>query len=225
MKKWTMCVWVSIAVMLTLGTVSAVDLGLSGKIGTLGLGADLTIGISSTLNGRVGINGLSYDMDVGGDEDEDGETSEEVQTELSWFTIAGLLDWHPFENGFRLSGGLMLNNNEIVLSADPNDLVDINDTEYAITSLTGEVSFDQMAPYLGIGYGNAVGEDGRWHFACDLGVMFQGTPQVSIKATSANPAMQASLDSDLAAETQDIEEDAEAFDMFPVLSVGVSRKF
>ena len=151
-----MCVWVSIAVMLTLGTVSAVDLGLSGKIGTLGLGADLTIGISSTLNGRVGINGLSYDMDVGGDEDEDGETSEEVQTELSWFTIAGLLDWHPFENGFRLSGGLMLNNNEIVLSADPNDLVDINDTEYAITSLTGEVSFDQMAPYLGIGRGRTL---------------------------------------------------------------------
>jgi len=55
----------------------------------------------------------------------------------------------------------MINNNEVGMSADVSESIEIGDKEYAITSLAGAVTFGSFAPYLGIGYGNAVDEAGR----------------------------------------------------------------
>lgn len=203
--------------------VFAEGVGLTAKAGTLGMGADLTLGLASRLNARAGINALSYEFDVGG-EGEDGD-AEEIQSELDWQSIMAVLDWHPWAGGFRLSGGLVLNNNEILLSADVNESIEIGDREYTVSDLTGKVTFDDVVGYVGIGYGNAVGENGRWHFALDLGVMFQGVPEVTIEATASDSALQNMLNADIERETEDFEEDLEAFDMFPVLSIGISYKF
>ena len=39
-----------------------------------------------------------------------------------------------------------------------------------IGTLRGAVSMEDVAPYLGIGYGNAVGPDTTWSFVFDVGV-------------------------------------------------------
>jgi len=140
-------------------------------------------------------------------------------------TYSALLDVHPFGGGFRLSGGEMLNKNKIKLRADLNKSVQLDGQDYSLSDLKGEVTFNETAPYLGLGYGNAVGADGRWHFACDFGVMFQGSPKVSASATASDPALQAYVDEALAREKAKIQDDANAFKYYPVISLGVSFRF
>ena len=89
----------------------------------------------------------------------------------------------------------------------------------------GKITFNTFSPYIGIGYGNAADTSGRWHFACDLGVMFQGSPKVEVNAVAANPLLQAALDADLDAEVDEMEDDFKDFTMYPVVSFGISYTF
>jgi hypothetical protein len=157
-------------------------------------------------------------------ETDDEDVTTELQADLTWLTVPALLDWHPWESGVRFSLGVMINNNHIDLSAE-TDSVEINDVEYRVESLDGEISFNTFSPYLGVGYGNAVDTSGHWHFAFDLGVMFQGSPKAEMDAVATNPLLQALLDADLDAEVEDIEDEFKEFTMYPVLSVGVSYTF
>jgi len=197
-------------------------LGATVKLGTLGLGAEVTVGLNEKLNLRVGINGLTVEDIV--EDDAEGDEVDEITSELNLFTAGALLDFYPGPGSFRFTAGLLLNNNEITATADPNDVVEINETEYLVSDVTGEVTFNAIAPYLGLGWGNAVA-DGRWHWAFDLGVMFQGAPDVSLAATATDPALQAALDADIAIELEDFEDEVEAFIVWPVLSMGASLHF
>lgn len=197
---------------------SAGGLGISAKVGTLGLGGEATIGINDYLGVRLGVNGAGLD----GKEDAD---EGEIYWDVNLLTYSALLDIHPFGGGFRLSGGTMLNKNEVKLRANLDETVELDGQDYWLSDLSGKVTFDEMAPYVGIGYGNAVGADGRWHFSCDFGVMFQGSPKVSARATASDPALQGTVDSALANEVADIQDDADAFKYYPVISLGCSFRF
>lgn len=204
---------------------SHADIGLGVKIGTPGVGIDLTKDITRTLNARAGVNFFSYGMSDEDDGDE-GEAATEIELDLFLMTVPLLLDWHPSAGGFRLSCGIVFNGNKLELTATPGDTVEINDEEYQISSLNGEATFNSLAPYLGIGWGNSSEkESGRWHFSFDLGVMFQGEPDIRLSATASDPAQQSMLDADLESEIDEIEDDASVFNIYPVLAFGVSYTF
>lgn len=199
------------------------DVGLGVKVGTPGLGIELTKDMTETLNVRAGANFFSLVMST---EEEEGQTASEIEAELSLMTVPLLLDWHPGSGGFRLSGGIVFNGNKLELTATPGDTVEIDDQEFRISRLDGEATFNSLAPYLGLGWGNASRKDsGRWHFSFDLGVMFQGAPDISISATAANPDRQSQLDAALESEIEEIEDDASVFNIYPVLAIGVSYTF
>ena len=199
------------------------------KIGTLGLGVEGTLKLNDNFNLRGGGNFASIDLSglvEGDDEDGDGAgDAEEVDLELDLQTFAALLDWHVWDGGFRLTVGGMVNNNEVSISADLNEKVEVGDSEYSVDSFNGTVDFSQIVPYLGIGYGNAVDEAGRLTFAFDLGVMLQGNPEVELTATASDPGLQAALNADLAVEAQDIEDDVEGISLYPVVSIGLAYSF
>lgn len=200
------------------------DFGVGAKVGTPGIGVEVTKDLTPEFNARVGFNFFSFSQ-ASKDEEDDGSSSE-IEADLSLFSVPLLADWHPRGGGFRLSAGLVINANKLELTATPGDTVEINDHEYAISSLSGEATFSTVAPYLGLGWGNAAEkESGHWHFIFDLGVMFQGAPDISLDATASNSARQAALDADLEVEKQDIEDDAKVFNIYPVLSFGVSYTF
>lgn len=206
-------------------TSARAEVGATLKVGTQGIGADVTTGINEKLNARFNLNYFSYGTTFEGDEDEDGGGGGSVKPELTLLTLGALLDWHPWAQGFRLSAGLYLNMNKVDMTADLSDTVEINDREYTLSDLGGSVDFNTLAPYLGLGYGNAVGTDGRWHFSFDLGVMFQGTPQVDLRASVSDPALQTQLDADIAGEEKKLEDDLGFFTIYPVISFGVSYRF
>jgi hypothetical protein len=197
---------------------SAGGVGVTAKVGTLGAGLEATVGAGDYLGFRFGVNAMTLGPTVLTDEGS-------IDTDMEWLSYGVLVDLHPFGGDFRISGGGLINKNKFKMKANLDEPVGLNGTDYQLDALSGDVTFDELAPYVGIGTGNAVGADGRWHFAFDLGVMFQGTPKVQATATASDPAMQAVVDDALAAEIADIQDDADQFQLYPVISIGVSYRF
>jgi hypothetical protein len=193
--------------------------GVTLKAGTLGLGADLTLPlVASNLNLRAGYNGADLTLNV-------DLTDAKCEGNVKWQTIPILLDWHPAKGEFRLSAGAVINNNEVLLTADPKKPLGLNGTDYVIEGMDGSITFDQVAWYIGIGSGNAAG-NGRVHFAFDLGIMFHGKPKAEATATAANAALQDAINSDMQVEVDKFQKDTlDKFIIYPVISVGISFTF
>jgi hypothetical protein len=90
--------------------------------------------------------------------------------------------------------------------------------------LKGNVKWDDIAPYFGIGWGNAVDSSGRFGFTIDIGVAYTRAASVDLTANgtlSADPAFRAAL----ARERRDIEKELGSFKYYPVLSAGLYFRF
>ena len=197
---------------------SAGRVGLTVKAGTLGGGLEATIGANDYLGFRFGANMLSAGSSISRDEGT-------IKMDMELLSYSALADLHVFGGGFRVSAGGLINKNKLKLTADLNKSVTLDGQEYSLSDLNGQVTFGELAPYVGIGYGNAVGTDGHWHFACDFGVMFQGEPKIAASATASDPSIQPIVDQALSREVAKIQDDANAFKYYPVISVGVSYRF
>lgn len=198
-----------------------IGLGVSAKAGTLGVGADVIGRINDSLNLRLGLQGFTYDIS--------GSYSDiDYDADLELFSGMLLADLFPFGNNFRISAGMMINQNEATLTGKPtNNSFAIGGTTYPSTlvgTLTSNVDFNTVAPYAGIGYGGAFSDKSNWSFSFDLGVLFQGSPNVSYSADGPladNPIFQAGLEQ----ERKELEDDLDEYTYYPVLSLGVTYKF
>ncbi|MCA1809019.1 MAG: hypothetical protein LC725_06175 [Lentisphaerae bacterium] len=191
------------------------------KAGTLGLGGDLTVGVGRYVNLRAGATLFAFTMN---------RTIEDVdyRVEFDLVTFPLLLDVHPFANSFRISGGLVMHGPaKADLSARPNKDVTIGNHKYSpavIGELSGSIEAGRkMAPYLGIGYGNAVGPDTRWSFVFDLGLIFQ-TYDVDLSADGPGMLYPPFVE-DLERERQKLQDDVDDFKLYPVLAFGLAYHF
>ncbi len=202
--------------------------GVTPEIGTLGIGASVTKSVSPNVNARVGLNAFKYGTDF-------EEENIEYEADLNLFNISTLVDYHPWKkSGFRLTGGLVFNNNNVSGEgqANGNQEFEVNGTTYntnQVRSVDAKISLpNKVAPYLGIGWGNAVKPGNRFAFSVNLGVMFTGSPQVDLNADidpSVDAALREQIQNDIEAERQDIEDDISGFGVYPVLSIGASYHF
>jgi len=197
-------------------------IGVGIKVGTLGLGGDLSLPIvPDRLNLRVCGNYLNYSYD--------GSANDiDYRFTLDFKDLMLLGDWHPFANNFRISGGMVWHDSsKVKLNGTPTDEVTIGDHDYpaeAVGTLNGELSFKNAAPYIGIGFGNAIGPyEQTWSFVFDLGVIIQ-TFDSTLTADgpiSGDPGFQA----DLKKEQDDLQDSCDQFKIYPVLQFGVAYHF
>lgn len=199
-----------------------VALGL--KAGTLGFGAEASVGITRHLAVRTGLNrfGLERDQEI-------GDLSYTLTPRLR--SVTALLDLHPFGGAFRLSSGLIVNRNEGGLAArlDPSGTVSLGDGEYLsseVQSLGGRIGFRRSAPYVGLGFDNSLTGAGRVSFNLDLGVMFHGHPTASLRGeTTLTGEERARFDEDVLRETQDLQDEIDdlpgVVDYYPVVAFGL----
>lgn len=210
-------------IMLSLGLAVApaafAETSLGLKVGTLGIGVEGTYELSPKWGLRGGFNRYDY----GYEDDLDGV---DYDGDLELSSIALLADYRPFESGFRISGGALLNDNAIKGVALPANAYDIGDETYTLAEtgvLSATADFDDVSPYLGIGYD--FGSSSNLRFNIELGVLLQGSPSVEILSTggtlSSDPAFQAELES----EARFYEDDLEDYDIYPVLSIGLLYTF
>ncbi|HEY9693131.1 MAG TPA: hypothetical protein V6D15_13045 [Oculatellaceae cyanobacterium] len=195
---------------------------VTGKVGTLGAGVEITKGISNNLNARLGVNGLGFGIDG---------TQNDIyyNSTFSLFSVTGLADFYPFGGGgLRVTGGLAYQDNRIDAKGRPREngefqIGDQTFTSQEVGQLKAKASFpNSIAPYLGIGFGNPVRRQGLG-FSLDLGVLFAGSPEVELRATNQDANQQ--LAAEIEKERKDLEDDLNGLSVYPVLSVGVSYGF
>jgi hypothetical protein len=206
------------------GPAHGADFGMYATAGSVGVGGGLAAMFNSHLGARIGYTTFEYDV-------EDIEESDlTLDGEAKLGGAQALLDWHPFGGGFRLSVGAM-ESAELTARARPiADSYTFDGVTYSaddIGSATGAAEFDSVAPYVGLGYGRALSRDGRFAFALDLGVAVTGSPTVKLDVVCAvdSAAVCAGLDDDVVAEQAELQREADEFEYWPVLSLGVSYKF
>jgi hypothetical protein len=193
--------------------------GAAIKIGSTGLGAEVTTSLSGKLNLRLGGNFFNYSYSG-----TDGDIDYDYDLKLKSFS--GLIDLHPSGGSFRLSGGLLANRNALDAAGTSTGSYSIGNGSYTraqVGTLSGRIEFKKAAPYAGLGFGNGAKGKGLG-FVFDLGVVFQGSPRVSLAANG--PAAGSSqFQNDLRLEQSSLQEDLKVFRYYPVLALGLSFKF
>ncbi len=193
---------------------------VSAKAGTLGLGLEARYTVTDKFAVRLGGNLFS----LGYDGEEDGV---DYEFDLKLKSINLMADFHPFEGAFRLTGGLLYNGNKILALGASTDDVEIGDVTYTpaeIGTLTGDIKFKDIAPYLGIGWGKSLNDSGL-AFTADLGVMFSGAPEVSLNSNGGLLSSNADFLAELRREEQNLQGDLDNFKYYPVIALGLSYSF
>ena len=207
------CKLILMAVLAAAGSAHGAGLGL--RAGTTGLGADFGWDVAPTLGGRIGVSGGQFSTDV-----DTSNVRYDAKAKLA--NLNFFLDWSPL-GPFRLTGGFIANNNKVDLNGQPTSGGAFIP---AGSNLTGTVKPERdFAPYLGVGYGNVWTAGVNFYF--DVGVMFQGTPQVSLNLNcgSASPAQCAAAQGQVAAEQQRVQDELKRFKYYPVLNLGITIGF
>lgn len=196
------------------------------EVSTLGLGGHVVRRIIPQINARVGINAFGLSLDI-------EETDVEYEGDLNLFNVSTILDLHPVKSsGFKLSGGLIFANNNVEGTATTEETIEIGGQEFSVEEL-GSVDADiditrDVAPYVGIGWGNAVRANKGLGFWFNAGVMFGGSPEVSLNPNISQdvPAdVVAEINEAVEAEEEELEDDIGFFEFYPVVSLGISYQF
>jgi len=193
---------------------------VSPVVSTLGVGLEGGVRINETFGLRLGGNWLGFDYDgVDGNLDYDAD--------ITLASLGTLVDYHPFRGGFRLSGGLRFNFNQADLDGTPTEDINIGGEDFSpdeVGTLTGDVGFNVLAPYLGVGYGATLLK-GALSIGFDLGVMYQGQADVDLDADAGILSDDAVLLDNLAIEEDEVEDDLEDFVVYPVAGLAVIYRF
>jgi hypothetical protein len=218
--------WVAGFLLMVLGGNAAADegggLSLGVAAGTLGLGAELGYAVNRNLGIRVGVYGLTWDVDG-----KEGGIDYDADLDLS--SAGAYVDWHPFGGAFRITGGWFVNDNGIDATGRPGagDTYDIGGTTFTsdeVGRLTASVDFGSSAPYLGLGW-NFGGQDGGLGISLDLGVLFQDSPDITLVSRGGTLSGQPALQQALRDEERELEDDVDEYELYPVVSLGVSYRF
>ncbi len=196
------------------------------EISTLGVGGHVVRKLIPQINARVGLNlfGLNADVD-----------SEDVEYDgdLDLLNISTIIDIHPSKNsGFKISGGAIFTNNKIEGTATTEDTIIIGDEEFesnVVESTDVDIEITRnVAPYLGIGWGNAVAANKGFGFWFNLGVMFGGSPDIEVTPNFGEDATEEQKNQANEAvkeEEKEIEDNLAFISIYPVASLGISYQF
>lgn len=194
------------------------SLGL--KMSTLGAGLEAQRSLSESIGARVSVNYMIINYNVVID-------NIEYDIDLHLQSAAAMVDWHPFKGTFRISGGVMYNDNYLDADARSATTYDIGDAKYTnleVGSLTGKIDFNDITPYIGFGWDTSFGNNNRYGFIVDLGVVYQGTPKVefSTNGTKENDPL---FQENLQKEEDELQKQLDGYEYYPVIGFGLSYRF
>lgn len=215
MKKISM----ALAAILCASGLMAQDFSVGVVGGTLGAGVELTTNVSQNVNVRGILSGASFSKSM---------TEQSVTYDGNLKLMGGglLIDYYPFETVLRLSAGGFYNGTKASITGTPTAgaTYDINGVTYTsaeVGTLSGEVAYKKVMPYIGIGFANPM-KGSALTFGMDAGVMF-GKASTVLTATGA--AADPLLAADVAAERQKLEDSVAKANFYPYLAVSLAYRF
>lgn len=218
--------WITIAsavcmLFLMVFPTSAQHLAIGVMGGTTGIGGEVVGKVHDRFNVRVGGTYFGYSMSH---TIEDDKVDVGFDADMQVQTVSALVDYYPFKNGFHLSTGLMLNGIKAEGIGQPLNpyTFTLNNKERTLStermgSLSAEMQYgNDLVPYLGIGFGNAVKEGRRLGFLFELGALYTNSPQLNMTGTN--------MLEKTATQDKDLEAGLEDFKWFPSLNLGLTYK-
>lgn len=209
------------AVLLAPAAAHAEGFAAGVSAGTPGLGVSVAAQVNEMLVVRGAVDGLSINRNEEySDIDYDGKAK---------LMTGGLFaDVHPGGGPFFVSGGAYFGKRRIELDATPTASVDIGGQTFTpaqVGRLNGVAKLSKVQPFAGLGFDNSFTSENKWGFRVLAGVSFSKKPQVDLTAVGGLLASDATFLSRLAQEEAQAEDDAKDFKYFPVLQVGITRRF
>lgn len=202
-------------------SASAQSKAIGVNLGTPGAGVQASAQLNDSLVLRGAIDGMSLSRN-------------EDYSDIAYDGKAKLLtggvfaDLHPGGGAFFVSGGAYVGKRKLNLRAQPTAVVDIGGQNYTpaqVGRLDGEAKLSNFQPFFGVGFDNTFVGDRDWGFRALAGVAVSKRPKVTLAATggtlSADPTFQARLRT----EEAEARDDAKDFRYFPVVQVGLTRRF
>jgi len=183
--------FLALAAVIAFTSAAQADLGLAlgVKGGSLGGGVELTKSIWGKFNVRAAMNQLPYTME---DSLEDKDMKYETEINLSSWSV--IVDYHPWNGVFHLSGGVINNGNNFVTRMSSTKTYTIGGRSLTPDDqgeLEVAIDWEPMAPYIGIGWGNPVEKGKFFGINVDFGAMLQNSPNIEMKGTKMMAAMEA----------------------------------
>jgi hypothetical protein len=142
-------------------------------------------------------------------------------------TYGAALDWHPTAGMFLVSLGLFKDNNYINAIAVPQQSYIIDGQAFSaseVGTLSGHITFNSWAPYLGLGLNTLGSEDRGVGFELGVGVFYQGSPSTALQAhgpITEVPDLQAAV----LAEQQHLDDQWNSYKYYPVVNLGLVFRF
>lgn len=200
---------------------SAQTMALGVNIGTPGIGLQASAKVSDMLVIRGAVDGLSISRD-----EDYSDIAYDGKAKL--FTGGLFADLHPGGGAFFVSGGAYVGKRKINLTAQPTAAVDIGGQTFTpaqVGRIDGEAKLSNLQPFVGLGFDNTfVGERG-WGLRAMAGVSFSKRPDVDLTASGGTLSNDANFQARLRAEEAEARDDAKDFKYFPVVQVGLARRF
>ena len=206
-------------VLLACGNAHAdLDLGLGVKAGTLGLGLEAIWQPLPYLDLRLGANSYDY-------EDDGSQAGIDYDATLALDNAYVTGNFHFPVSPMRVTAGIYSNGNELEMLNDETGNLNIGGLNYpgaAVGTLTSVTSFGSTSPYLGIGFDFSLA--GKVGLNLDLGVLWQGEPDVTLEADGVLATDPGFLDA-LEIEREQLEDEVSDYKAWPVVSLGFVYNF
>lgn len=211
-------------------------IGLADKTSLLGVGAEIATRVNHKSNLRAGFNVMGYSRSF----DNDGVS---YNGHLRMRTFEAHYDFFPWARSFHLSPGVL------AFLADPitanalvpgNQSITLGGASYSSDPsnplrISGKANFNHAAPMITVGFGNLVHRDSkRFSIPFEIGVAFQGAPKTVLNlagnicdspGTNCRSAADPTVQQNVVAEQNKINNDVRAFKVYPIISVGFGYKF
>ncbi len=207
--------------LLSCGTANADDSqwGVGLKAGTLGLGLEARWSGLPWIDLRLGGNSYSYETNR-----RHANVRYDSELTLETYYLTGNI--HFPASPFRFTAGAFSNGNEALLIGAETGDYNIGGqqwTQAQVGTLTGTTSFGSISPYIGLGFDFELFGKAGLNF--DLGMLWQGDPEVTLVANGGTEEGVPAFEAALLAEQGDLANDMNSFKAYPVVSLSFVYNF
>jgi len=223
MKRISTLLAVLAAGLLSLPAVGQ-DFGIGLKAGTTGIGAEVAYNLTPKINVRGHFSTFTHSRA----DDLSSDPEMRASSDIKIGAVTAFVDYHPFQNSFRLTGGIGKSLFDISGTAVPiesacfgdEDSQGVCDGKVFLPEKLGDLDYSisypsSIHPYLGLGFGNLVRGTSRVTFLFDLGFFYAGSPEIELENNGL-------FEPTTTPENLDpLNEGLESFVWYPVLSIGV----
>ena len=206
---------------LALPAIAERDLAVGGGIGTTGGHVQLQYRLSDNIQFRGEANYLKF-------EDDFTVSGIDFDAEPDFSGVGAFVDYHPFGNAWFISAGAYLGTSKIDLEHTSDQTfmfrgMALSRIHYG--DITGKTEFNDIAPFVGFGWDSTFANDGHWGFEALLGATWYGSGDVSLQSSGGMYSDDPMVQMELASLRDDISEEIEDYEIYPVARIGITYRF